>query len=187
VFELRASLADLMKDSDGDGLTDLAEQQLPLDPRNADSDGDGIRDGEDPLPNVALTKATTSRHSAFAAALGFLTNEPDLAISVLVPRSDTFMRRRSGDERTLFVITDPDNLAGISAGHRIIVLPNSLDMTLLHKHPAFGVFFPMHISLRMLDETHAELTYDAAWHGGTLAMELHKGVLRIGTLSSWIT
>jgi len=187
VFELRASLVGIMKDSDADGLTDLAEQQLLLDPRKADSDGDGIQDGQDPLPNVALTKVTTSRQSAFAAAIGFLTNEPDLAISAFVPGSDIFVRRRSGDERTLFVITDPENLAGTSAGHRIIVLPNSLDMALLHKHPAFGVFFPMHVSLRMLDETHAELTYDASWQGGTLAMELHKGVWRIGTLSGWIT
>jgi hypothetical protein len=187
VLELRASLSDIMKDSDGDGLTDLAEQQLLLDPHNPDSDGDGIPDGQDPLPNVALTKQTSSRQAAFASALAFLTNEPDLGISVLVPGSETFARRRSGDERTLFVITDPENLAGVSAGRRIVVLPTSLDMKLLGKNPAFAVFFPLQVSLRMIDQEHAELVYNASWQGGTLALELRNGVWRIGTLSEWIT
>ena len=87
----------------------------------------------------------------------------------------------------MFVIADPEDLVGISAGRRIIVLPTSLDFELLHKHPAFGVFYPMSISLRMLDDKHAELTYSASWQGGTLAMELRDGAWRIGTLSAWIT
>src|SRR5882724_6523784 len=45
-------LADLTRDTDGDGLTDLAEERLLTDPRRPDSDGDGIPDGRDPLPLV---------------------------------------------------------------------------------------------------------------------------------------
>jgi outer membrane protein assembly factor BamB len=43
----------IRKDSDGDGLTDLVEERLGLNPKNADSDADGLRDGVDPCPNVA--------------------------------------------------------------------------------------------------------------------------------------
>ncbi|HEY2737880.1 MAG TPA: hypothetical protein VGK45_05705, partial [Thermoanaerobaculia bacterium] len=42
----------LTRDSDGDGLTDLAEARLLTDPASPDTDGDGIPDGADPLPTV---------------------------------------------------------------------------------------------------------------------------------------
>ncbi len=39
-------------DTDGDGLTDLVEMALGLDPRDADSDDDGLSDGAEPNYNV---------------------------------------------------------------------------------------------------------------------------------------
>jgi hypothetical protein len=48
----RLSLAQLRRDSDGDGLTDIGERRLLLDPHRADTDGDGLRDGADSAPNV---------------------------------------------------------------------------------------------------------------------------------------
>lgn len=51
-FESRIELASLRRDSDGDGLTDVMEQQLYLDPHNPDTDCDGISDGEDAAPNA---------------------------------------------------------------------------------------------------------------------------------------
>jgi outer membrane protein assembly factor BamB len=41
---------ELDRDSDADGLTDLAEQRLGTDPHNPDTDGDGIPDGKDRNP-----------------------------------------------------------------------------------------------------------------------------------------
>lgn len=186
-LELSAKLADIERDSDGDGLTDLAEQQLLLDPHAADSDGDGIPDGADPLPNVAAVAHPTPRQQAFAAALAYITREPDRAISLGVPASGTFVQRRSTDQRTLFIVADPDDVAAAVSERRIIVLPASLDRKLLTKHPAFGVFYPMQLSLHMLDERHAELVYDAGWQGGTVALELRDGVWLVGSLSAWIT
>lgn len=46
------SLAELRRDSDGDGLTDIIEGQLLSDPHDTDTDGDGIEDFYDPQPNV---------------------------------------------------------------------------------------------------------------------------------------
>lgn len=42
-----------VKDSDGDGLTDLVEARLGTDPKNKDTDGDGWSDEIDPCPNAA--------------------------------------------------------------------------------------------------------------------------------------
>lgn len=47
---LTLPLADLRRDTDGDGLTDLAEQAMLLDPDCDDTDGDGLEDGVDSLP-----------------------------------------------------------------------------------------------------------------------------------------
>lgn len=48
----KVPLADILRDGDGDGLTDNVEAQLLTDPHNADTDGDGIRDAQDPAPNA---------------------------------------------------------------------------------------------------------------------------------------
>lgn len=48
-------LADLERDTDRDGWTDLEEARLGLDAARADSDADGLPDGVDPCPNYAAT------------------------------------------------------------------------------------------------------------------------------------
>lgn len=57
----------LWDDSDGDGLTDLAEKRLGTDPHNPDSDGDGLRDSEDRNP-LAAPRSLTDEEKVFAAA-----------------------------------------------------------------------------------------------------------------------
>jgi hypothetical protein len=46
-------LADVERDSDADGWSDLEEHALGLDPRNPDTDGDGAADGRDTCPDLA--------------------------------------------------------------------------------------------------------------------------------------
>jgi len=55
---LRCSLAALERDTDGDGLTDLAEARLATDPQRADTDGDGAADGVDSTPLGGTLPAT---------------------------------------------------------------------------------------------------------------------------------
>ncbi|MCB1217615.1 hypothetical protein KDL44_09485 [bacterium] len=64
------SLAELRLDSDGDGLTDVAEGLIQTDPQQPDTDGDGLPDGRDrnPLVNMATlgpTERAASRGLAF--------------------------------------------------------------------------------------------------------------------------
>jgi len=56
---LLSTLATLRRDSDGDGLTDVVEERLMLDPSNPDSDGDGIPDGRDPAPHIPNRQEST--------------------------------------------------------------------------------------------------------------------------------
>lgn len=62
------SLAELRKDSDRDGLPDLIETRLGLNPFNADTDGDGVPDGKDANP-LASSKQTSSPKAAILQAV----------------------------------------------------------------------------------------------------------------------
>ena len=48
----RLSVKSLRKDTDADGLTDITEKLLLLNPNSSDTDADGIKDADDPAPNV---------------------------------------------------------------------------------------------------------------------------------------
>ncbi len=66
-FEAFVGDASLLKDSDGDGLSNVAERRLQTDPNKADTDGDGIDDQLDLWPNVGR-KAETDEEKALEAA-----------------------------------------------------------------------------------------------------------------------
>jgi hypothetical protein len=61
------SLTQAAEDSDGDGLTDLVERRLRLDPHNPDTDGDGLRDADDPAPNARLREPRDDEQAIAAA------------------------------------------------------------------------------------------------------------------------
>lgn len=66
------------KDSDGDGLTDLAEKRLGTDPSKADTDGDGDNDQVDPWPNAApreLSDREKAMEAVFEARNHFIDSD----------------------------------------------------------------------------------------------------------------
>jgi hypothetical protein len=62
-------LADLLRDSDGDGMTDATEAYLGTDAKRADTDGDGLSDLDDPAPMGA---AQSDAAAALAQAISYL-------------------------------------------------------------------------------------------------------------------
>lgn len=72
--EVVISLADVLRDSDRDGLTDAEEKRLGLSPMTPDTDGDGIRDGDDTAPDFApstkQSDETVILQKAFFATFG---------------------------------------------------------------------------------------------------------------------
>lgn len=63
--------SELTKDTDGDGLTDVVERWLGLDPNNPDTDGDGFSDGVDKNP-FAAHRLLTEQEKAIQAALAYM-------------------------------------------------------------------------------------------------------------------
>jgi hypothetical protein len=77
-FEVLPRNSDLLRDSDGDGLPDVAEQRLGTDPNNKDTDGDGDPDGIDPWPNAPFRKLSDAEQvlaTAFEARYHFADSE----------------------------------------------------------------------------------------------------------------
>lgn len=64
---VQCALADLRRDRDEDGLTDLEEERLLTDAWDADTDGDGVRDGDDPSP-LSSARAESSEERLWLAA-----------------------------------------------------------------------------------------------------------------------
>ena len=69
--EVTLSVADIERDTDGDGWTDVEEGRLGLDPQKADSDGDGLPDGKDICPNYAPEEGDTTDEEAQVIAKAF--------------------------------------------------------------------------------------------------------------------
>jgi hypothetical protein len=77
-FEVLPGRPDLSLDTDGDGLTDVAEGRLGTDPRKRDTDSDGDADGVDPWPNAAPRKLSDAEQVlavAFEARYHFADGE----------------------------------------------------------------------------------------------------------------
>ncbi|MFV2072095.1 MAG: PQQ-binding-like beta-propeller repeat protein [Thermoanaerobaculales bacterium] len=53
----RVGLAELLRDTDGDGLSDVVESRIRTNPQISDTDGDGLADGVDPAPNARKHEA----------------------------------------------------------------------------------------------------------------------------------
>lgn len=63
-----ASLPEIERDTDKDGLTDLVEQRFMTDPTKSDTDGDGKKDGEDMNPLVSGTVKLRERQEIWKVA-----------------------------------------------------------------------------------------------------------------------
>jgi hypothetical protein len=113
---LTLPLADLRRDSDGDGLTDLEEQELLTDPDRPDTDGDGLSDANDPMPGVPFdgTPVNVSRAEALASALKeIFQNDPRTYKPGESPVSGGL---------AAFLVSDPRLFSGFQPVRRTIVL-----------------------------------------------------------------
>ncbi len=75
--------AEVRKDTDSDGQTDLVENRLGTDPKVADTDRDGLRDDVDPCPNAA-PKSMSDREKIVAAAVAAQFFEIDWRVPAVI-------------------------------------------------------------------------------------------------------
>lgn len=187
-------LADLARDTDGDGLTDMAEWAMLLDPNKADTDGDGIPDGIDPLPQVAASMAHDPHAPALVAVLSNLFGK---SLGAIVTTSAT--GTDPGQAYAITGSTDNYNSAGatfieapaayfsgIAMRGRMIVL-NKQQAAALQK--ARGISFTMSIPVFEVshDGSKALIVWSSGWVGGTYLLTWDKGGWKVETLQRWIT
>jgi hypothetical protein len=121
-FAVDVPLSALRRDSDRDGLTDIVEEALLLNPRNRDSDGDGVADGEDSFPNLS-NKATSELAGPMAAVLSEVVNGlgPSRRPAMIVTKASAESASVRFKERPLVLFADPGSFNGISADRMVLV------------------------------------------------------------------
>lgn len=186
-------LAELARDSDGDGLTDIAEWAMLLDPHNPDTDGDGMPDGVDPLPQVAARHGDVHA-SALAAvlnrlvarSLGAIVTTSATAVEPSDAHAITDGRDRYNAARTLFIQAPAAYFSGIAVRGRIIVLSQEQAAAL---SKARGITFNM--SMPVFEVSHdgrqALVVWSSDWAGGTFLLHRDGTGWKIESLQSWIT
>lgn len=190
---LEAKLADLRRDTDGDGLTDIVEARLLLDATLPDTDGDGVPDGDDPtprlddrLPRTAMAEVLNGFFEQFnarrqPAALIVPPAAPDAGLGYALGQ------RRSADlDDVRFLEGTPETLGGLRPLSRLVTLSTA---ELEAARRLFGDFYPMDVQVTLsLDGQHAYVSWSERWRGGAFRADRDAdGHWVFIMVSSWIT
>jgi hypothetical protein len=167
-------LATLQRDSDGDGLTDLAEECLVTDPADPDTDHDGVPDGVDPLPQAASRPVPGPESLALAAFFAAKGWNDRVGIGWPAPL-DVGMQTWIAD-RQLFAALHP-------LTRMVVFTPEELDLA----EEKLGPLFVRYMELFVLD--HAGRRGLAIWtspvQGETWRFERETGPWRFTMVDSW--
>jgi hypothetical protein len=195
---IERDLADLERDSDADGMTDIAERRLLLNPANPDSDGDGLEDGVDPMPLTARTPAVRNARLELAAAIvqrltghdagaimmpAQAPTEPDDALAVMAGAPPSAPRMLSR-----IMVGDPTMFSGLQLPFRLLVYtPEQAER--LNAGPA--PFLPPVVDIySSLDDRRHLVIWSAGWVGGQFAVTCAVAATdscEVEELSNWIT
>lgn len=186
---LQIPLGDLARDSNGDGLTDIAAHRLLLD--RARTDGG--------TPFIVGTDAGTScptpdiDRAARIALLGQLFNEGGRALVEPLDRPPGFAgivvgwRGASAAlDRPIFILGDAHDYSCLRPG-RLMIIYSAGDLSELGRfHPDFHA---VEVPRIVFNRTHDRgfVRWSAGWTGGTYRLRLVNGTWRVETISSWIT
>jgi hypothetical protein len=193
---LEAKLEDLRRDSDGDGLPDLVEERLFLDPHEKDTDHDGLDDGHDPVPQASATGKPAMPPELMAEFIEKITGRNGRLRAQVVgagedkgakaPLAHAIGRPEPLDDApVLYIEGQRADFAGFSSPQRLIVLtPDEVELA----RKRFGVFFPMRIdAVLQRNGRHAFIQFSEGWRGGAFSAEKIDGEWRLKVVSSWIT
>jgi hypothetical protein len=194
---LRIPLSLLRQDSDGDGIPDIIEQHLLLDPNNADTDGDGIPDGQDAMPNVRHRFETHPGDGALAAALEALFQVHSHALIEGIdrppgmdPLAAELSQLRTAEplsyDHPLFIEGNPEDFASLNPSSVVLVYTSEQVKQLRRMTPDFHA-----ISFSPLELNDAQdrgyLIWSAGWTGGALRLIKEGQRWTAKPLTEWIT
>ena len=185
----------LERDSDGDGLTDLAEERLLTDPRQADTDADGVDDGVDPFPQVSHRVVADDRTKLMQTILDNTLGgmRPIIhEVGDLDPSADPGQVERRhriathASERTAFIVGNRASFRGTTPGRRTVVLSSEEHAAARAKFgPIFATRYYVPMTNRAGDV--AFVIWSAQWRGGEGIVEKVDGEWVFSVLSTWIT
>jgi len=195
-------LALVTADSDADGLSDIAEHRLGLNPGAPDTDKDGLLDGSDPVPLTPFDRSARPEDVRAAVTILKTLYRFDEGAIIVAPSStkgetlDDILAAVAGGPRpqrpsvhTMFVVGDPALFAGVRTPFRLIVYTPT-DLNALARD-GDAPFLPPHIveHFRSLDGNRHFVEWSAGWVGGSFLMDCSKGLAMCGVsvISSWIT
>ncbi|HEY0600047.1 hypothetical protein [Brevundimonas sp.] len=196
---IEASLTDLVRDTDGDRLTDIAEDRLGLDSENPDIDGDGLPDGTDPVPLASGANVSTPARQALALAILKQVVGYEAAAIVVAPREvvtdeldvlsalgESPPHPASALPRTVILVGDPTLFAGLDLPFRLLVYTPEQARGLATGAP----FYPPSISVySSLDQRRHLVEWSASWVGGQFLVTCpdNGGACEVQVKQQWIT
>jgi len=185
---LRLPIADLARDSDGDGFTDIAAQHLLLDRTGTGAPmliGAAKAEGCGPMSKaqgaqIALLAKLFDVHAAPIV-------EPlDMSGADIGERMGKWGTATMGAARPVFLLGDPADFACLQSDQPIIVYSREHKGALAGKSPDFHpVAMPQIVFNRAQDRGYVE--WSAGWTGGTFRLRFEKNRWQIETIGSWIT
>jgi hypothetical protein len=174
----------LLLDSDGDGLTDLAEERLLTDPRQGDSDGDGTMDGLDATPTIPTTDLPAPEAGVLAEVLAAVIEKSPAAARGAAAPCCPGLGQRGFAEKTVFLIGERPWFAGLAPAYRLIVLTREEEEVLARREPQ-----PVWPSIDLLFLDRARRRALVLWShgnkGGTLQLEEQSGAWHSAVRSQW--
>jgi hypothetical protein len=115
-------IARIIADSDRDGLTDVLEEKLLLNPKESDSDGDGLIDSLDPNPRFSLPR---TEYTQIYEELYYRPHPSDHLFYPIpfMPLKYAMHSLSGSDAFTYLIVSDDKDIQGIGlSGSRLIIL-----------------------------------------------------------------
>ena len=192
---IELSLDDIERDSDGDGLTDLLENQLLTNSHDPDTDHDGLRDDVDPFPQVSVKAPPVADVDVLRMALHEVFGYDAAAIGTGGPVDENesrdplallqSMRQAPQQPRVLFVAGNPAMWQGLTVPGRVVIMTPE---QVRERNRMSGPFYPVTFNIWFNHaRTKASIIWSAGWTGGTLRFEKEGGLWKPPTTNGWIS
>jgi hypothetical protein len=173
-YYVKLPLAELRRDSDGDGITDIAENRLLLDPHNPDTNGNGIPDGIDPLPNLSGPPSKPVVRELVKQLIQPAHEAPPPLASA------------TAADDPILVAGNPGDFAGLNTDHMILVYSGEQLDRLTRVIWFEGLTLEPIIYSRAGDRGFVRYNFGGGG-GGTLRARLVNGTWLIDRLEFWIS
>ncbi len=192
-LSIEVDIREIIKDSDNDSLTDIAEFKMLLNPKNADTDGDGIIDSEDRNPRFASRNSELIK--IYNAFFGNYHRSNDKGIIEIDNSNLSDLGKNKSDSLTeemdeiSLLITDDKDLQGVNPRDKTLIIMTSNEYE-RYKDIFPSTFIKSEISPMFkcdkLKDTY-KINTSYLTGGATYIIQKTKKGWKIFLLSSWIS